>query len=68
MYWRMNSHLSLDVLPAAPPASLACQVGILLFLSEFFSDQLLAFMVLSMVWAAEVYSVITVRHHSPFIQ
>ncbi|CAM9250929.1 unnamed protein product [Discosporangium mesarthrocarpum] len=36
-------------------------VGILFFLFEFFSDQLLAFMVLSVVWLCEVYSVISVR-------
>mmetsp|Transcript_25820 Transcript_25820/g.33850 ORF Transcript_25820/g.33850 Transcript_25820/m.33850 type:complete len:929 (+) Transcript_25820:122-2908(+) len=36
-------------------------VGILFFLFEFFSDQMLAFMVLSMVWTCEVYSVISVR-------
>mmetsp|Transcript_23020 Transcript_23020/g.41144 ORF Transcript_23020/g.41144 Transcript_23020/m.41144 type:complete len:202 (+) Transcript_23020:425-1030(+) len=36
-------------------------VGILFFLFEFFSDQLLAFMVLSLVWICEVYSVISVR-------
>lgn len=36
-------------------------VGILFFLFEFFSDQLLAFMVLSTVWMCEVYSVISVR-------
>ncbi|KAG5184237.1 hypothetical protein JKP88DRAFT_290025 [Tribonema minus] len=36
-------------------------VGILFFLFEFFSDQLLAFMVLSVVWMCEVYSVISVR-------
>ena len=29
-------------------------VGILFFLFEFFNDQLLAFMVMSMVWASEV--------------
>lgn len=37
------------------------QVGILFFLFEFFSDQLLAFMVLSVVWLCEVYSVVSVR-------
>ncbi|CAM9668925.1 unnamed protein product, partial [Ectocarpus sp. 6 AP-2014] len=36
-------------------------VGILFFLFEFFSDQLLAFMVLSVVWLCEVYSVVSVR-------
>eukprot|EP01041_Mallomonas_annulata_P010174 gene10174-21207_t len=36
-------------------------VGILFFLFEFFSDQLLAFMVLSLVWMAEVFSVVSVR-------
>ena len=36
-------------------------VGILFFLFEFFSDQLLAFLVLSVVWVAEVYSVICLR-------
>lgn len=36
-------------------------VGILFFLFEFFSDQLLAFMVLSLVWLCEVYSVVAVR-------
>jgi len=36
-------------------------VGILFFLFEFFSDQLLAFMVLTLVWMCEVYSVICVR-------
>lgn len=33
-------------------------VGILFFLFEFFSDQLLAFLVLSVVWMAEIYSVV----------
>ena len=37
------------------------KVGILFFLFEFFSDQLLAFMVLSVVWLCEVYSVVSVR-------
>ncbi|CAN0227865.1 unnamed protein product, partial [Scytosiphon promiscuus] len=37
------------------------RVGILFFLFEFFSDQLLAFMVLSVVWLCEVYSVVSVR-------
>lgn len=36
-------------------------VGVLFFLFEFFSDQLLAFMVLSVVWLCEVYSVISMR-------
>lgn len=36
-------------------------VGMLFFLSEFFADQLLAFIVLSLVWCGEVYAVITVR-------
>ena len=36
-------------------------VGILFFLFEFFSDQLLAFMVLSVVWICEVFSVLAVR-------
>lgn len=36
-------------------------VGILFFLFEFFSDQLLAFMVLLLVWLAEVFSVVSVR-------
>lgn len=36
-------------------------VGILFFLFEFFADQLLAFMVLSLVWMSEVYSVISLR-------
>src|SRR5690606_21556904 len=36
-------------------------VGILFFLFEFFSDQLLAFMVLSLVCLCEVYSVVAVR-------
>ena len=36
-------------------------VGMLFFLSEFFADQLLAFIVLSLVWCGEVYSVISVR-------
>ena len=36
-------------------------VGILFFLFEFFSDQLLAFMVLSLVWMGEVFSVVSVR-------
>lgn len=36
-------------------------MGILFFLFEFFSDQLLAFMVLSVVWLCEVYSVVSVR-------
>jgi len=36
-------------------------VGILFFLFEFFSDQLLAFMVLSVVWLCEVFSVVCLR-------
>jgi hypothetical protein len=36
-------------------------VGILFFLFEFFSDQLLAFMVLSVVWLSEIFSVISLR-------
>jgi len=36
-------------------------VGILFFLFEFFSDRLLAFMVLSVVWMCEVFSVMSVR-------
>jgi len=39
-------------------------VGILFFLFEFFSDQLLAFMVLSVVWLSEVFSVISLRSSS----
>ena len=37
------------------------QVGMLFFLFEFFSDQLLAFMVLSVVWLSEIFSVICLR-------
>jgi hypothetical protein len=33
-------------------------VGLLFFLIEFFLDQLLAFLVLSLVWGAEVYSIV----------
>jgi hypothetical protein len=44
--WYSSSTESLGLTPLPPP-----QVGILLFLSEFFSDQLLAFMVLCMVRA-----------------
>lgn len=36
-------------------------VGIHFFLVEFFSDQLLAFMVLLMVWMGEVFSVLSLR-------
>jgi hypothetical protein len=36
-------------------------VGILFFLFEFYLDQLLAFLVLSTVWCAEVYSVVSLR-------
>ena len=36
-------------------------VGILFFLFEFFSDQILAFMVLSVVWLSEVFSVVCLR-------
>ena len=36
-------------------------VGLLFFLFEFFNDQLLAFMVLSIVWISELFSVITLR-------
>lgn len=36
-------------------------VGILFFLFEFFSDQLLAFMVFSTVWVSETYSVVSLR-------
>jgi hypothetical protein len=36
-------------------------VGILFFLFEFFSDQLLAFLVLSVVWLSEIFSVICLR-------
>eukprot|EP01042_Synura_sphagnicola_P001071 gene1071-1207_t len=36
-------------------------VGILFFLFEFFSDQVLAFLVITMVWGAEVFSVMCVR-------
>lgn len=44
-----------------PRLCIFLQVGILFFLFEFFSDQLLAFMVLSVVWLCEVYSVVSVR-------
>ncbi|ETV83713.1 hypothetical protein, variant 1 [Aphanomyces astaci] len=36
-------------------------VGMLFFLFEFFKDRLLAFMVMSVVWLCELYSVICVR-------
>jgi len=36
-------------------------VGMLFFLFEFFNDQLLAFIVLAMVWITELYSVISLR-------
>ena len=36
-------------------------VGMVFFLFEFFDDQLLAFVVLSVVWICEVYSAISVR-------
>mmetsp|Transcript_28051 Transcript_28051/g.44947 ORF Transcript_28051/g.44947 Transcript_28051/m.44947 type:complete len:443 (+) Transcript_28051:133-1461(+) len=36
-------------------------VGTLFFLFEFFNDQLLAFIVLALVWICELYSVITLR-------
>ncbi|CAK4073439.1 unnamed protein product [Aphanomyces euteiches] len=36
-------------------------VGMLFFLFEFFKDRLLAFMVMSLVWLCELYSVICVR-------
>lgn len=36
-------------------------VGILFFLFEFYNDQLLAFMILAMVWVCELFSVITLR-------
>ena len=36
-------------------------MGILFFLFEFFSDQLLAFLVLSVVWLSEIFSVICLR-------
>ena len=36
-------------------------VGMLFFLGEFFGDQLLAFILLSLVWCGEVYAVICVR-------
>jgi hypothetical protein len=36
-------------------------VGMLFFLCEFFNDQLLAFMLLALVWVCELFSVITLR-------
>ncbi|OQS05923.1 hypothetical protein THRCLA_01988 [Thraustotheca clavata] len=36
-------------------------VGMLFFLFEFFKDQLLAFIVMSLVWLCELYSVVCVR-------
>jgi hypothetical protein len=36
-------------------------IGILFFLFEFFDDQLLAFMVLTLVWICELYTMISVR-------
>lgn len=36
-------------------------VGIMFFLFEFFHDQLLTFMVLSLVWACEIFSVLSLR-------
>jgi hypothetical protein len=36
-------------------------IGVLLFLSEFFGDHMLAFGLLSTVWLGEVYSVIGLR-------
>ncbi|KAL3700682.1 hypothetical protein R1sor_018704 [Riccia sorocarpa] len=36
-------------------------IGILFFLFEFFDDQLLAFMVLTLVWLCELYTMISVR-------
>jgi hypothetical protein len=47
--------LSFCILPPPP------QVGILFFLFEFFNDQLLAFLVLSLVWVAELFSVVCAR-------
>jgi prepilin signal peptidase PulO-like enzyme (type II secretory pathway) len=36
-------------------------IGILFFLFEFFDDQLLAFMVLTLVWLCELFTMISVR-------
>jgi len=36
-------------------------VGMLFFLFEFFNDQLLSFMILSVVWMGELYSVVVMR-------
>jgi len=38
-------------------------VGILFFLFEFFSDQLIAFLLLSLVWVCEVFSVVSLRSY-----
>ena len=55
-YWALvASHLS-ETLIFIP-----VMLGILLFLMEFFRDQLLAFLVLSVVWLCEAYGVICVR-------
>lgn len=36
-------------------------IGILFFLFEFFDDQLLAFMVMTLVWLCELFTMISVR-------
>jgi hypothetical protein len=51
----ISSHL-IDSLVYLP-----IMLGMLFFLIEFFDDQLLAFLVLTVVWIAEVYSVVAVR-------
>lgn len=40
------------------------QVGMLFFLFEFYGDQLLAFMLLALVWICELFSAITLRTRS----
>ena len=47
------------LLPAPPapclPRSLQIMIGVLFFLFEFYDDQLMAFLVLSLVWLCEIF-------------
>jgi hypothetical protein len=42
-------------------SGLQIMIGILFFLFEFFDDQLLAFMVMTLVWLCELFTMISVR-------
>ncbi|KAK1263503.1 hypothetical protein QJS04_geneDACA009493 [Acorus gramineus] len=47
--------------PPPPPVESQIMIGILFFLFEFYDDQLLAFLVLVLVWLCELFTMISVR-------